>query len=129
MLLEQTGPIRAYKLVDADYRNPLDKPDRLTYVLGQRIEAADADRDPNNARARGINVCTLDWAMRLWEAGFRILVVEFMAADIACIPTDNDGKFRLHGCTPVAEKDLVELGLVQLAPAARETHHAGKQSV
>jgi hypothetical protein len=39
------------------------------------------------------------------------LVAEFTRADIACVPTGSDGKFRLHRCAIVAEKDPREFGL------------------
>jgi hypothetical protein len=51
--------------------------------------------------------------MREWQPSFRILVCEFTAADIVAIPIATDGKFRVKRCTPVAEKDLVEIGLVE----------------
>jgi hypothetical protein len=50
--------------------------------------------------------------MREWSAGYRILIAEFEAADIAAIPIGSDGKFRVFRCTIVGEKDLVEIGLV-----------------
>jgi hypothetical protein len=34
----------------------------------------------------------------------------FTAKDIAAIPT-SDGKFRVHKCSIVGEKDLKEIGL------------------
>ena len=42
----------------------------------------------------------------LGREGFRILIVEFTAKDIAAIPTGTDGKFRLHRCKVVAEKQV-----------------------
>ena len=44
--------------------------------------------------------------LREWIEGYRILVVEFEAADITSIPTGTDGKFRVHRCTVIAEKSL-----------------------
>jgi hypothetical protein len=38
-----------------------------------------------------------------------VLLVEFTAADIACIPTGTDGKFRLRKFTVVGEKDITAL--------------------
>jgi len=61
--------------------------------------------------AAGINVATLDWCMKEWKSSWRILIVEFTAADIACIPCSSDGKFRLRKCKVVGEKDLVEIGV------------------
>jgi uncharacterized protein YjbI with pentapeptide repeats len=42
------------------------------------------------------------------------LTVEFRAEDIAAIPTGTDGKFRLFRCRVVGEKDLAEIGLVEV---------------
>jgi hypothetical protein len=51
--------------------------------------------------------------MKEWHEGYRILIAEFTAEDIAAIPTANDGKFRVHKCKIVGEKDLREIGLVK----------------
>jgi hypothetical protein len=61
----------------------------------------------------GINLATLDWCMSNYQEGYRILVAEFTAKDIAAIPVGSDGKFRVRKCNIVAEKDLTELGLVK----------------
>ena len=46
-----------------------------------------------------------------------ILLVEFVAADIACIPLGTDGKFRLHRCWVVGEVNVGErVESVQAAP-------------
>ena len=111
MLQDQPGPIRAYKLVNELSEGHVNG--GLKYVIGESVEVADANTDVNERCAAGINVATLDWCMREWCKGYRILVVEFTAADIAAIPTATDGKFRLHRCKVVGEKDLSEIGLVQ----------------
>ena len=111
MLRDQPGPIRAYKLVDAEYRSPIQGTGKLTYRIGETLAVADADTDEQVACGAGINVATLPWVMREWREGYHILVVEFMAADIAAIPI-GDGKFRVRRCTVVGEKDLAEIGLV-----------------
>jgi hypothetical protein len=41
--------------------------------------------------------------------GFRVLIAEFSAADIACVPTATDGKFRVRRCAIVGEKDISAL--------------------
>lgn len=110
ILLEQSGPIRAYKLVTAEGIGPYNG--GITYQVGQSYEVANANTDEAELCGAGINLATLDWCMREWEPGYRILVVEFTAADIAAIPTATDGKFRVHRCTVVGEKDLVAIGLV-----------------
>ena len=111
MLLDQPGPIRAYKLVNEYGEGHVNG--GLKYVIGESVEVPDANTDPAEHCAAGVNVATLDWCMREWRTGYRILIVEFMASDIAAIPTATDGKFRLHRCAVVGEKDLTEIGLVE----------------
>ena len=116
MLLDQPGKIRAYKLVTASGDSPIHGK-KLNYRIGARIEEPEADTDPTRDCAAGINVATLPWCLREWSPGHRVLIVEFAAKDIACIPHATDGKFRLHRCDVVGEKqlDLVALGLVKPA--------------
>ena len=108
MLLDQPGPIRAYKLVAADGTSPI-LGEKLHYGIGSTIEVANASTDPDEPCGVGIHVATLPWVLHEWLEGFRVLLVEFTAADIACIPTATDGKFRLHRCTVVGEKDVSAL--------------------
>ena len=117
MLLDQPGPIRSYKMVTADGMSPIQSRNRIKYDIGSVIEVSDADTSANEHCAAGINVATLDWIIKEWQPGWRVLIVEFTAADIAAIPTNTDGKFRLHRCKVVGEKafDPVALGLVKPA--------------
>ena len=111
MLHDQPGPIRAYKLVNENSEGHVKG--GLKYVIGESVEVAGANTDVTEHCATGINVATLDWCMREWRAGYRIIVVEFTAADIAAIPTATDGKFRVFRCKVVGEKDLTEIGLME----------------
>jgi len=114
MLLDQPGKIRAYKLVDAEGRSPINDK-KLTYEKGKTYEVKKPNCDVNKQCGAGINVATMDWCLSEWREGWRILVVEFTAKDIAAIPTATDGKFRLYRCKVVGEKDLAELGLTKKA--------------
>jgi len=78
---------------------------------------ADANTDVNEQCGAGINVATLDWCLKEYQDGYQILLIEFLASDIACIPTATDGKFRLHRCSVVGTIDLVARGVL-LAPTA-----------
>lgn len=111
MLHDQPGAIRAYKLVKSNGEGPYNG--GITYVIGKKYEVDDANSDVSVSCAAGINLATLDWCMREWRDGYRILVAEFTAKDIAAIPTATDGKFRVHRCRIVGEKDLTEIGLTQ----------------
>jgi hypothetical protein len=84
----------------------------ITYEIGMSYEVPDASTDETVACAAGIHLATLLWCMREWTEGDRILIAEFTAADIAAIPIGTDGKFRVHRCKIVGEKDLTELGLI-----------------
>jgi hypothetical protein len=115
MLLDQPGPIRAYKLVDAYGYSPMAAQQgysRLRYRVGDELSVDECNTDEFVHCGAGINLATLDWCMKEWRTDFRILVAEFNAADIAAIPTATDGKFRVRRCKVVGEKDLVDIGLV-----------------
>ena len=113
ILLDQPGKIRAYKLVNASGVGPFNG--GIKYMIGKEYEVDDADTDAAVDCGKGINLATLDWCLREWKAGYKILLAEFQAKDIAAIPTGTDGKFRVHRCEIVGEKkiDPVELGLVK----------------
>jgi uncharacterized protein YjbI with pentapeptide repeats len=122
MLLDQPGPIRAYKLVTATGVGPWNG--GITYAVGQSYEVEDADTNADEQCGAGINVATLDWCLREWRPGYRVLVVEFEAADIAAIPTGTDGKFRLYRCRVVGEKDVT--ALVSAPAVETETEEAAE---
>ena len=114
MLRDQPGAIRAYKLVTADGLSPI-APDNghaaLTYSIGAEIVAS-ANTDENKQCGAGVNLATLDWCLREWRSGYRVLIAEHTAEDIAAIPTGSDGKYRVHRCRIVGEVDLAEIGWV-----------------
>ena len=113
MLLDQPGKIRAYKLVDKNNVGPFSG--GIKYEVGKTYTVDDADTDVNTHCGAGINLATLDWCMANWSKGYKILIAEFTAKDIAAIPTATDGKFRCHKIKIIGEKNLAEIGLVKSA--------------
>ncbi len=115
LLLAQPGAIRLYKLVTHELKSPMRRESAITYAVGTTIEVTQANTDPTVECGAGVNVATLPWCLRNFSEAQRgnnpgrILIVEFTAADIACIPTATDGKVRLHRCTVVGEVDLVPI--------------------
>jgi len=109
LLLDQPGLIRAYKLVNENSVGPYNG--GITYEMGKSYEVGAANTDESVDCANGINLATLDWCLRRYKTGFKVLVAEFTAKDIAAIPIGSDGKFRVFRCTIVGEKDLKELGI------------------
>ena len=115
MLLDQPGKIRAYKLTTNDECGTfphLHNGNSIYYHNGETVSVNNADTNEHERCGAGINIATLDWCMKEWKPGYRIKLVEFMAKDIACIPTATDGKFRLHRCKVLRDIDLREIGLV-----------------
>ena len=110
LLLDQPGKIRAYKLVNANMEGPYNG--GIKYQKGKLASVDNANTDETEQCGAGINIATLDWCMKEWREGYRILIVEFTAKDIAAIPTATDGKFRVERCKVVGEKDLKEIGLI-----------------
>lgn len=116
MLYDQPGLIRAYKLINADGEGNYSRNNGHTpikYEIGGAYEVPDANTDEREQCASGINLCTLPWAIREWREGYRVLMAEHTAADIAAIPIGSDGKYRVHRCKIVGEKYLKELGLAE----------------
>ncbi|RPI55548.1 MAG: pentapeptide repeat-containing protein, partial [Deltaproteobacteria bacterium] len=111
LLLDQPGKIRAYKLINAKMEGPFNG--GIKYEIGKSYEVKTANQDDNLQCAEGINLATLDWCMKNWKADCRILIAEFEAKDVACIPIATDGKFRVFRCEIVGEKDLKEIGLIK----------------
>lgn len=114
-LLDQPGKIRAYKLINANGEGPYNG--GINYLEG-KVFTAQANMDEKEQCAAGINLATLDWCMKEWREGYRILIMEFTArrkdgTPNICVPIGSDGKFRVWECTMVGEKDLKELGLVK----------------
>ncbi len=109
LLLDQPGKIRAYKLVMANGEGPYNG--GIIYEVGKTYEVKDADTNEHEQCAEGINLATLDWCLRAWCKGHRILIAEFTKEDIAAIPVGTDGKFRVHRCKIVGEKSLKDVGL------------------
>jgi uncharacterized protein YjbI with pentapeptide repeats len=120
LLRDQPGKIRAYKLVTKDGDSPMCRQlgaEPINYRIGSVVEADKVEVDEFADCGAGINLATLDWCLREWRIGYRILIAEFESSDIAAIPIAGDGKFRVTRCKIVGEKTLEELGL----PPA-ETH-------
>ncbi|NKE69840.1 pentapeptide repeat-containing protein [Candidatus Manganitrophus noduliformans] len=117
MLLDQPGKIRAYKLVNADGEGPYNG--GIKYEMDGEYSEKKANTDPNKHCGAGINLATLDWCMKEWREGYKILIAEFTAKDIAAIPTGTDGKFRCKKVKIVGEVDLKKIGLVKEAEKVR----------
>jgi hypothetical protein len=88
----------------------------INYRIGATVEVPDADRNELVQCGAGISLATLDWCLREWRKGYRILIAEFEASDIAAIPIAGDGSFRVVRCTIVGEKSLEELGIDHTSP-------------
>lgn len=88
-----TAPLQAFKLVNGKGEGPMNG--GVRYVVGETVEELDADCNPANQCSNGLNVADLPWCLREHRDGYRILLVQFDAADIACVPHGTDGKFRV----------------------------------
>jgi hypothetical protein len=76
--------------------------------VGESYSVGDADTDDLNQCGAGINLATLPWCLQNWRPGYRVLVAEFSAKDIAAIPV-GDGKFRVKRCRIVREKYISQI--------------------
>ncbi len=94
------GIIRAYKYTNKDAESPVHSP-KIKYEVGKTFEVKDANTDPASVCHAGINVADAEWC----KGKERVFAFEFKLEDIAAIPTNTDGKFRLHRCKCVEEID------------------------
>lgn len=108
ILKDQVGSVRAYKLVKHNGDSPMAQVP-INYVIGNSYDVK-GDTNEFEQCSYGISLATLDWCLKEWREGYRILIAEFTAEDIAAIPVASDGKFRVHHCKIVGEKDLKEIG-------------------
>jgi len=109
ILKDQIGKIRAYKLVTAESSGPYYP--NLTYKVGKTVSVKTVCKDESIQCAEGISLATLDWCIKEWKKGYKILVAEFTSKDIAAIPITTDGKFRVRKCKIIREKNLKKLEL------------------
>jgi len=107
IMLDQPGKLHAYKLVNECNEGPYNG--GITYEMNGEYSVDVCNESINEQCGAGINLATLDWCLREWREGFRVLIAEFTADDIACIPTATDGKFRVKRCKIVGEKDVSDL--------------------
>ncbi len=108
LFYDQENPIRAYKLVDNENEGIYSG--GLKYEIGKEVSVKNYDTNETNSCGQGINLATLEWCLREYQKGYKILICEFNKEDIVAIPVGSDGKFRVKRCKVEREKDLKELG-------------------
>ena len=109
ILREQIGKIRAYKLVNSELMGAFYP--KIKYVIGKTVEVIKPEENEQMQCGKGINLATLDWCIKGWCEGRKILVCEFTKKDIVAIPIATDGKFRVRKCKVIKEVDLRTIGL------------------
>lgn len=114
------GRVRAYKYTTKDAESPVQYP-KIKYEPGKDYEIKDADTDPASHCHKGINVANFDWAKGYTGGEQRIFAFEFEMEDIAAIPTNTDGKFRVHRCTCIEEIDTKTLKPIPVGPKPSST--------
>ncbi|MDD5381901.1 MAG: hypothetical protein PHG53_09745, partial [Phycisphaerae bacterium] len=109
LLLDQPAKIRAYKIVKDNYEGIYNG--GLIYKKGMALKVTDYNSSEKEQCGSGINLATLDWCIKEYKDGYRIMLCEFTAKDIVAIPIGSDGKFRVKKCKVIKEIDLVKIGL------------------
>lgn len=95
---------------------------RLQHKVKAVLSVPNANTDRSKDCAAGVNVATRAWIMGLdspvnvqrfydswyqeFYGGLRLWVVRFTRRNLACVPTDSTGKFRLFKCKIVAEETV-----------------------
>jgi len=108
-LNDQIGKIRLYKLVNKNNEGPYQG--GIIYEIGKIAKVDKWDDSINAQCGAGISLATLDWCLKGYQKGYKILIAEFTAKDIVSIPIATDGKFRVKKCKIVGEKDISEFDI------------------
>lgn len=120
-LAKHVGMVRGYKYVTEDLKSPTQTGNaRITYKVGEEFEILNADTDPHNTCAAGINIATQEWCKGFAQPPKRALAFEFHSKDIAAIPTDG-GKMRVFRCLCVEEVDIKTFAPLNPRPPAAPT--------
>jgi hypothetical protein len=104
-LKKHNGLVRAYKYTDKDGKSPIQTSNAIKYEVGKDYEIKDANTDPSSNCHTGVNIASLDWCKSSMYGEYRLFAVEFHSKDVAAIPTNSDGKFRVFRCKVVEELD------------------------
>ena len=93
---------RAFKASQGDGRSPTysEGRPRLICKRGAILRVRDASTALWRKCAKGVNVATQAW-VEISHQHYKHWLVEFKPSDIACIPHNSDGKFRLFRCKVV----------------------------
>lgn len=116
LLLDQTDPIRAYKVVNQKNEGVYNG--GIVYEIGKEVIDGNFNEDEYEQCGAGINLATLDWCLNVYQEDYKILIVEFNkltkdGKNNILIPVASDGKFRVKECRVIGEKDLKEIGVKQ----------------
>ena len=103
-LNDQIDKIRLYKLVNKNNEGPMYG--GIKYEIGKTVKEDNYDDSITTQCGAGISLATLDWCLKEYQKGYKILLVEFTAKDIVSIPIATDGKFRVKKCKVISEKNI-----------------------
>ena|SRR5688572_4755367 len=114
--LKSNTVIIAYKVVHSDGGPPYYRGRGGTehkYTVGAIITEPNFNSDRHNDCGAGLNVGTLDWCLKKYTRSVgsyppraALTTVAFLPTDIACVPNQTDGKFRLKRLLVVSSKLL-----------------------
>ena len=124
ILRAQTGTLRAYKYLQSNWKSPYAG---FQYELGKTYEFP-CETDERISCAEGGNVSALEWCLLDVDRNSNVknpifVEIEFDAADIAAIPYNSDGKFRVKKFTITRQLTQEEID------AARKPMYAAEANV
>jgi hypothetical protein len=103
------GRVRAYKHVTKDLKSPHQTSTALQYKIGEMVEVKDAVTNEKTDCAAGINLAAPVWCLshmkKAEHKDDRALAFEFDMEDLAAVPVNTDGKFRVFRALCVEEVD------------------------
>jgi hypothetical protein len=102
----QPGKQYLFKLVDNDMWSPING-NRIHYEIGKTAKADEINLDETEQCGAGISLASLDWCLKEYRDGYRILLCSLnYSPETCCIPIGSDGKIRVKSCK--VERDITD---------------------
>lgn len=117
-LVRGPGKLRAFKVSTRAGGSPSSNGiPVLNCHVDARLSVPNASSNWLDTCAAGVNVATYDWCRkeygsRLKNNGYVLWEVEFVSVDVACVPKQFDGKFRLNFCKVIRKITRKPKGLM-----------------
>ena len=87
-------------MVTSDGSSPIWTNHPIAYKIGESYEVKDANTDPNQDCGAGINLASMDWILREYQDGYRVLIANTPGGTTGVTATVTSLSWSCVGITP-----------------------------